>query len=281
MNNQWTTLPSLIEEPSDDDESPMSLHAHVFGYEAESDGPSFESMPNSPAMAGEEVTEDNDSITDNEIGEIPSNTDSTLSEMLRRRNNRNRTQRRGRGDSRARERSRSRERTLNFMSRTTNHVEIDCPLCERSDITRKTLDDEIIQKCGDTKRADSLSAICKVAWRRLVTKDLNSGANYQPPTQEDVSHHALRCLGHPNIIVREQIDTWRGICQELTASAKIGTASSGATIYDPKYIPNNKVASEMLLKWSKVRPSDMEGFMAQGSGVTEKEDMTRVKQPLY
>lgn len=279
MNNQWVAVAGTIEEPSSDDDEQMSLHEHVFG---EPEGPDWESMPPSPdrPTAGDPVTEENDSILDESIRSIPPNVDSTLSMLIGRRTNRRRTERGRRGDSsRRRERSRSRERTLNFQRQNNTRVHIDCPLCERSDVTVKTLEEYIIENCG--KRNKSLSAICRLAWKRLVTKDLRSGANYESPSLEDVSHHALRCVSHPNIIVQEQADTWRGITQELTASAKIGTASSGATIYDPKFIGNYKVASEMLFKYVKVKAGDMEGFMAPTNVSNEKEDLTRVKEPLY
>jgi hypothetical protein len=88
-------------------------------------------------------------------------------------------------------------------------------------------------------------------------------------------------MTHPNILVQEQIDTLRGQTQELTATAKIGTAPSGATIYDPNYIPRYKVVAEQLLKWCSKKPGDMEGFLAPTNNAGKKQTLTGEVEPFY
>jgi hypothetical protein len=270
MSDEWVEigLAGRIEEIESEDE--QTLHEHVFG--------------NAPQQA---PVEENDSILDDAMGEIPDNVDAMLSAMINRRKNpRTRASRGGRRESRSetpgrRNRSRSRERTLHFQRNTGAHVVIDCPLCERTDETKRHFEEYVIQQTG--KRSRSLAAICRIAWKTLVDQDNKAPPSdyYIRPSLEDAAHHVLRHMTHPNILVQEQIDTLRGQTQELTATAKIGTAPSGATIYDPNYIPRYKVVAEQLLKWCSKKPGDMEGFLAPTNNAGKKQTLTGEVEPFY
>ncbi|MBB20808.1 MAG: hypothetical protein CMP20_15330 [Rickettsiales bacterium] len=263
MSDEWVEigLPGQIEELESDDD--QTLHEHVFG-----------DAPN----------DQNDSILDDAMGEIPDNVDTTLRDMLnRRKNSRTRASRR---DTRSetpgrRNRSRSRERTLCFQRNSGARVVIDCTLCERTDQARLRFEQYVIEQSG--KRSRSLAAICRIAWNTLVNEDDKAppSDHYIRPRLEDAAHHVLRHMTHPNILVQEQIDTLRGQTQELTATAKIGTAPSGATIYDPNYITRYKIVAEQLLKWCSKKPGDMEGFLAPTNNSDKKQTLTGEVQPYY
>lgn len=275
------TLPRHIEEPDSDEDDPLpSLHAHIFGSR-ESVEPSIESLSPSPSRtfpsAGSPVTDQNDTVEDDEIRSIPPNADQTMLESIQMRGRRQRRQR-GRESSRGRSRSRERDRApagMHISRRREERLDIPCPICERDDESAEALNDFIINSVIGKK---SMMAICRIAWKRLSLCDRRGGTRFATPTVQDVSYHARTCLSHPNIIIRMEIDKWKGVGEDLHAASKIGETSSGASLFDPKFVTNAKIASDELRKWLGMVDHESKSLRAT---TTQKNRGRIVRNPLY
>ena len=281
-------MPGHVEEPESESDEPMpSLHAHVFGG---SPSPSsFESLSPSPSRqpvshAGQPVTDQNDSIQNDEIREMPLNVDDTMIEALRVRANLQR--RRGRESTRsttpsARNRTRSRERDappagIHYSRRNAPELGILCPICERDDESSEDLNDFIIQEVIGKK---SMKAICRIAWKRLYDNDRLGNCRHATPSMAEVSYHARTCLSHPNIIVRMEMDKWKSVGEALHAASAIGTTSNGAPIFDPDFIKNAKSASDELRKWINLVPKESKSLRVTSGQTKSRRRVAR--NPLY